>query len=131
VGTASAAVTYARRTHVDRRTAGAMAAAAFVGSGAGALVATRVGSEVLQPVVLVALVAVLVHTLRSPSLGEVERLRLRPGAQRAVALGGGAAIGFYDGFVGPARAASWCSCSSVRSGCRSCTPAPRRRSSTR
>ena len=101
VGTASAAVTYSRRTAVDRRTAAAMAAAAFVGSGAGALVATQVGSEVLQPVVLVALVAVLVHTLRSPALGEVEALRLRPAAQRAVALGGGAGIGFYDGLVGP------------------------------
>ena len=101
VGTGSAAVTYARRTTVDRRTAATMAAAAFVGSGAGALVATRVGSEVLEPVVLVALVAVLAYTLRTPTLGEVEALRLSPGAQRAVALVGGGVIGFYDGFVGP------------------------------
>ena len=101
VGTASAAVTYARRTHVDRRTAGTMAAAAFAGSGAGALVATRVDSAVLKPVVLVALLGVLAHTLSSPSLGEVEALRLRARAQGAVAVLGGAVIGFYDGFVGP------------------------------
>lgn len=101
VGTASAAVTYNRRIAVDRRTAAWMAGAAFIGSGAGALLATRVGSEVLKPVVLVALVAVLLHTLRSPSLGEVEQLRMRAGAQRATALVGGAVIGFYDGFVGP------------------------------
>lgn len=101
VGTASAAVTYQRRVTVDRRTAAWMAGSAFVGSGAGALLATRVGSDLLKPVVLVALVAVLSYTVRSPSLGEVELLRLRPRAQRGVAVGGGALIGFYDGFLGP------------------------------
>ena len=101
VGTASAAVTYNRRISVDRRTAAWMAGSAFLGAGAGALLATRVGSEVLKPVVLVALVAVLVHTLRSPSLGEVELLRMRARAQRATAVLGGALIGFYDGFIGP------------------------------
>jgi hypothetical protein len=101
VGTGSAAVTYARRVRIDRRSAAWMAGSAFVGSAAGALLATRVGSDVLKPLVLVALVAVLTYTLRTPSLGEVELLRLRAGAQRAVAVGGGALIGLYDGFVGP------------------------------
>jgi len=101
VGTASAAVTYSRRVAVDRRTAVWMAGSAFVGSGAGALVATVLGSDVLKPVVLAALVAVLVYTLRRPSLGEIELLRLRPRVQRGVAVGGGALIGFYDGFLGP------------------------------
>ena len=101
VGTASAAVTYNRRTPVDRRTAAVMAGAAFLGSGAGALLATRVDGDVLKPVVLVALVAVLAYTLRTPGLGEVERLRLSAGGQRAVAVVGGAGIGFYDGLVGP------------------------------
>lgn len=101
VGTASAAVAYNRRISVDRRTAAWMAGAALVGSAGGALLATRVGSEVLKPVVLLALVAVLAYTLRSPSLGEVEQLRLRAHAQRATAVVGGALIGFYDGFVGP------------------------------
>ena len=101
VGTASAAVTYNRRIAVDRRTAAVMAVAAFLGSAGGALLATSVDGDVLEPVVLVALVAVLVHTLRTPSLGEVERLRLSAGSQRAVAVTGGAGIGFYDGLVGP------------------------------
>jgi uncharacterized membrane protein YfcA len=101
VGTASAAVTYNRRIAVDRRTAAEMAGAALLGSAAGALVATRVDGDVLKPVVLLALVGVLAYTLRSPSLGEVERLRLGAAAQRAVAVVGGAGIGFYDGFVGP------------------------------
>ncbi|MCW2666066.1 MAG: hypothetical protein JWN57_1028 [Frankiales bacterium] len=101
VGTASAAVTYARRVQVDRPQAVAMAAAAFVGSGLGALLATRADSEVLRPVVLVALLAVLAYTVRRPALGELEALRLTPRVQRAVAVLGGALIGLYDGFVGP------------------------------
>jgi uncharacterized membrane protein YfcA len=101
VGTASAAVTYNRRIPVDRRTAAVMAVAAFLGSGAGALLATSVDGDVLKPVVLVALLAVLAYTIRTPSLGEVERLRLSAGGQRVVAVLGGAGIGFYDGLVGP------------------------------
>jgi uncharacterized membrane protein YfcA len=101
VGTSSAAGTYLRRTRVDVGTAVAMALAAFVGSAAGALCATLLGGGVLEPVVLVALAVVLVYTLRRPSLGGVERLRLSPPVQRAVALGGGAVIGFYDGIAGP------------------------------
>jgi uncharacterized membrane protein YfcA len=101
VGTASAAVTYNRKIEVDRRTALVMAACAFVGSGLGALLATQVDGDVLKPVVLVALVAVLVYTWRSPSLGEVELLRMRPRAQLGTAAAGGLLIGAYDGFVGP------------------------------
>ena len=101
VGTSSAAVTYLRRTTVDRRTAAVMAAAAFTGSAGGALVATRVSGDVLEPVVLVALVGVFASTLFRPSLGEVEKLRLSPRVQRAVAITGGAVIGFYDGIAGP------------------------------
>ncbi len=101
VGTGSAAVTYSRRVEVDRATAVPMVLAAFAGSALGALVAASVPSSALRPVVLVALVVVLVVTLRQPALGEVERLRLAPRAQRGVAVVGGALIGFYDGAVGP------------------------------
>lgn len=101
VGTASAAVTYGRRVQLDRGTAGPMALAAFVGSGAGAAIATSVPSAALRPVILGALVVVLVLTLRRPALGEVERLRLTASVQRQVALGAGFAIGAYDGAVGP------------------------------
>ena len=100
-GTASAAVTYHRRVVIDRRTAGWMAGSAFIGSAGGALLATQVGSDILKPALLVALVAVLAYTVRTPSLGAVEQLRLQARAQRGVAVVGGAVIGCYDGFVGP------------------------------
>jgi uncharacterized membrane protein YfcA len=101
VGTGSAAATYARRIDVHRPTAVRMCVAAFAGSAAGAGLATVVGSAVLRPVVLVALVAVWLYTLRRPALGEVEALRLSARAQTAVAVAGGLLIGLYDGFVGP------------------------------
>jgi len=101
VGTSSAAVAYSRRTTVDLRTAATMAAAAFAGSAGGALLATRMRSDVLRPVVLAVLAAVFVYTLRRPSLGEVESLKPGPGVSRTVAVVGGAVIGGYDGFAGP------------------------------
>ncbi|HEU0102603.1 MAG TPA: TSUP family transporter [Mycobacteriales bacterium] len=101
VGTASAAATYARRVPVDRALAVPMVVAAFLGSAAGAALATRVPGSALRPVVLVALVAVLVFTWRRPELGEVEALRLTARHQRVVTVAGGAFIGLYDGLVGP------------------------------
>lgn len=100
-GTGSAAVTYSRLVDMHRGTAVRMAVAAFVGSGCGALVAAVLPSGVLRPVVLGALVGVLLYTVRRPGLGEVDALRLTPRRQNAVAVAGGAVIGFYDGFVGP------------------------------
>lgn len=101
VGTGSAAMTYARRIDMHRRTAIEMCAAAFVGAGLGAWLATLAGSELLRPVVLLALAGVWLYTLRRPALGEAEELRLTSRHQSAVALLGGAVIGVYDGFVGP------------------------------
>lgn len=100
-GTASAAATYARRVDVHAPTAVRMAAASFLGAGAGAVLATRAGSALLRPLVLVALAAVWLYTLRNPALGETELLRLTPRRQAAAAVAGGALIGMYDGFVGP------------------------------
>src|SRR3954452_18251397 len=100
-GTGSAATTYSRRVDMHAPTAIRMAVAAFVGSGLGAFLATVAGSHVLRPVVLVALVSVWVYTWQRPGLGEEEALRLTPHRQAGVAVVGGAAIGLYDGFVGP------------------------------
>ena len=100
-GTGSAAITYARRIDMHRRTAVEMCVAAFLGAGAGAFLATIAGSDVLRPAVLVALIGVWLYTLRRPGLGETEALRLTARHQTAVAIGGGAAIGLYDGFIGP------------------------------
>ena len=101
VGTASAAVTFARRVPRDRRHAVPMAAAAFAGAVGGALLAARLPSRVLTVVVLVALVAVGLYTWRRPELGVAHAPRFARRAEGAVMALGGAAIGFYDGLAGP------------------------------
>jgi uncharacterized membrane protein YfcA len=101
VGTASAALTYARRVEIDRAQTVPMAVAAFVGSLGGALLAASLPSRVLSVVVLAALVGVGLHTWRRPELGVVHAPRFDRRVQLAVLLLGGAAIGFYDGLAGP------------------------------
>lgn len=101
VGTASATATYARRVPVDRALAVPMVVVAFAGSLVGAALATVVPGAALKPVVLGALVVVLAVTARRSTLGEVEARRLLPGHERVVTGLGGAALGAYDGLVGP------------------------------
>ncbi|MER6910975.1 TSUP family transporter [Streptomyces sp. NPDC000594] len=104
VGTAGAAVTYLRRAPVDRRTAVRIGLAALTGSMAGAFFAAGISSEVLRPVIMVALLAVAAFVLLRPGFGTLDEDR-RKQVTRArkiaaiVLVGGG--IGFYDGLFGP------------------------------
>lgn len=102
IGTSAAAATYARRSPPDPRTAIPMAAAAFVGSALGALTVTRIPSDVVRPVVVAALLVVWFWTLLRPAMGESDELRWA-GRRRhyLVAILMGAAIGCYDGLIGP------------------------------
>jgi hypothetical protein len=101
VGTASAAVTFARRVPLDRAHVLPMAVAAFAGALGGALLAALLPSRVLTAVVLVALVGVGIYTWRRPQLGAVHAPRFARRAQGLVMASGGAVIGFYDGLAGP------------------------------
>jgi uncharacterized membrane protein YfcA len=101
VGTASAAVTFARRVPLDRGHVVPMAVVAFAGAVGGALLAAALPSRVLTVVVLVALVAVGIYTWRRPQLGVEHAPRFTRRTQGVVMVAGGAAIGFYDGLAGP------------------------------
>lgn len=100
-GTTTSAVTYYRRVHPDLRTALPMAGVALVGSFAGASVAAALPASVFKPVIVVALIAIAVFTVLRPSLGEVTALRHTGRRHHGVAAAIGAAIGFYDGILGP------------------------------
>jgi uncharacterized protein len=101
MGTSVSAVTYYRRVHPDLRTAAPMALAALGGAAGGALLASSLPAEVFRPVILVALVAVAVYTVARPTLGRATSLRWAGGRHLAGAVLLGAAIGFYDGLLGP------------------------------
>ncbi|OMQ16757.1 hypothetical protein A7K94_0200440 [Modestobacter sp. VKM Ac-2676] len=100
-GTTTSAVTYHRRVHPDLRTALPMAGIALVCSFAGASVAAALPASVFKPIIVVALIAIAAFTVLRPSLGEVTALRHSGRRHHGVAAVTGAAIGFYDGVLGP------------------------------
>ncbi len=105
IGTSAAALTYRRAAVTDMRTALPMAAAAFVGAGCGAAMATHIPGSFFRPLALILLVIVGGWTLARPALGETESLRWHGTSAHArhgiaaVIMGG--AIGTYDGLFGP------------------------------
>lgn len=100
-GTSVSAVTYYRRVRPDLRTALPLAATAFLGSAFGATLASQIPKSWFNPIILVALILVGGYTLAVPDLGKVTALRFGGGKHLAAALVVGAAIGCYDGLLGP------------------------------
>ena len=100
-GTTVSSVTYYRRVRPDPRTFVPLMVFAFAGSMAGALVASRIPEEALEPIVLVVLVVVGAYVLFKPDLGELTELRFAGHHHTLAAVTAGAVIGFYDGALGP------------------------------
>ncbi|MFF9479957.1 sulfite exporter TauE/SafE family protein [Streptomyces sp. NPDC014733] len=103
VGTTAAAVTYARKTPVDLRTALRIGLAALAGSLGGAFFAAGINSAVLRPLIMVILLGVLAFVLLRPSFGTAPAPSGPATRRRVVAaiLVAGLGIGFYDGLIGP------------------------------
>ncbi|WP_111766037.1 TSUP family transporter [Nakamurella deserti] len=102
MGTSVSAVTFYRRVAPDLRTALPMAGAALAGGIGGAVLASRIPAGAFTPIILVVLVGVLVFTLLRPTLGTSTSLRWAGRRRHLVAAAGiGAAIGAYDGVLGP------------------------------
>jgi uncharacterized membrane protein YfcA len=79
-----------------------MALAAFAAALLGSRTAVVLPKEVIEPIIVVALSAVWVFMLLRPTLGVEESLRHSSGRRHyVIAITAGAAIGFYDGMVGP------------------------------
>ena len=104
VGTTAAMVTYLRRTQArpDLRTAAPMALMAFAGSMLGALLVSRLPTELIRPAVLVLLIGVAIWLVTHRDLGMQENLRWADRRRHVgVAVAAGGLIGFYDGILGP------------------------------
>jgi hypothetical protein len=100
-GTANAAWRYARRIQLPWEVAAPAAAAAFCFSFLGAATVAWLPREVVRPLVLAMLVAVVAYTVWKPDFGRVQARRVRDELVRPTALAAGALLGFYDGFFGP------------------------------
>jgi uncharacterized membrane protein YfcA len=100
-GTGVAAVNFARRVPIAWSTAGPAAIAAFLLAFAGAWTVTRVPGDLVRSLLPLILIAVAVYTFKKKDLGSVHAPLHSGMTERLLAIGIGAAIGFYDGFFGP------------------------------
>lgn len=100
-GTSVSSATYYRRVRPDPRTFVPLMTVAFVGSVAGAIVASHISKAAFNPIILVALVVVGTYVLLKPDIGRVTNLRFTGHRHTAAAVLAGLVIGFYDGALGP------------------------------
>lgn len=100
-GTSIAARNYLRRVQVEWQVLGPAFACTLAGAWLGARTVAWLPREAVQPIVLVALVAVAVYTLRRKGFGEAYGPLHTPAVRRVLGAVAGLAIGFYDGFLGP------------------------------
>ena len=101
LGTASATASYLRKMRPDFRIALSMAVPAFIGSALGATVATLIPKDAFRPIILFALVAVFIYTLRKKELGLTDNKKAKTLKTYLIAIFFGLSIGFYDGIFGP------------------------------
>ncbi|GAA3447021.1 TSUP family transporter [Planomonospora venezuelensis] len=101
-GTASAAVTYAVTTKIDKRVAIPAGLAALASAGLGASAAAAISRDALIPLVMAALVAVALFVTFRPAFGTHPAPHLGTRARTLAAVGvTGVGIAFYDGILGP------------------------------
>ncbi|WP_128255380.1 TSUP family transporter [Falsirhodobacter deserti] len=96
-GSATAAISYARAGHVDLRKQGRAALVALLAGGAGAMVAGRIPTGLLEMILPVVLIAIALFFALKPGLSDADRVRsASPLAVFFVPL-----VACYDGLIGP------------------------------
>jgi uncharacterized membrane protein YfcA len=100
-GTSTAAALYRKQIKPDPKVLIAMGLPAFLGSAGGAVLASKIPTSSMRPMVLVLLIIVAIYTWFKPDLGKFENLRHLPKRRVQIAAIAGVVIGFYDGIFGP------------------------------
>ena len=100
-GTSTAAALYRKQIKPDPKVLLAMGLPALLGSAGGAMLASKIATSSMRPMVLVLLIVVAVYTWFKPDLGKFENLRHLPKRRIQIAALAGVIIGFYDGIFGP------------------------------
>jgi uncharacterized membrane protein YfcA len=100
-GTTTAAALYRKQIKPDPKVLIAMGLPAFLGSAGGAVLASKIPTSSMRPMVLVLLIVVAIYTWFKPDLGKFENLRHHSKRRVQIAAIAGAVIGFYDGIFGP------------------------------
>ncbi|PZO94307.1 MAG: hypothetical protein DI631_04755 [Acinetobacter johnsonii] len=101
VGTATSAVSFARKVRFEWKLLAVVAVCATISSFGGAASVAMIPKEVLQPFVLLMLIVMAVYTLMKKQFGQVHMAqRVTPKILLLAGIGS-LAIGFYDGLFGP------------------------------
>ena len=100
-GTTTAAALYRKQIKPDPKILIAMGVPAFLGSAGGAVLASKIPTSSMRPMVLMLLIIVAIYTWFKPDLGKFENLRHLPKRRVQIAAIAGVVIGFYDGIFGP------------------------------
>ena len=102
IGTTAAATTYARTILPPRKVVRPMMVSAFAGSALGSVVASRMHPEVFRPVIFFLLVAMWIFMVVNPT-AKVRGLEDHEVPEHSWIMPAmfGAALGFYDGAIGP------------------------------
>ncbi|MFI6685556.1 TSUP family transporter [Streptomyces sp. NPDC050485] len=101
-GTTVAAVTYARRTKLDRSVAVPAALLAVPAAGFGALSASQLPTTWFRPIVMALLIAVAAFVTLRPGFGATAGADSVTRRRRLLVIAvAGCGIGFYDGVFGP------------------------------
>jgi uncharacterized protein len=100
-GTAIATSRYLKHVKLDMRRLLPSAAVAFLASMAGAIAVSYSDPQRIKPAIAVLLLVVLLFTVLRPDFGvlKIKTASIRRPLLRSVAIA--AAVGFYDGFLGP------------------------------
>jgi len=100
-GTTTAAALYRKQIKPDPKILLAMGVPALLGSAGGAVLASKIPTSSMRPMVLLLLIVVAIYTWFKPDLGKFENLKHQSGRRVQIAALAGAVIGFYDGIFGP------------------------------
>ena len=100
-GTTASALIYRRNIKTDPKLLIAMALPALIGSMGGASLASLIPTQILKPIVVALLIAVLIYTWKRPQLGLIESMRHDQEQRLRIAAIAALVIGFYDGLIGP------------------------------
>jgi uncharacterized protein len=98
-GVASSSFAFWRAGHVDLRAMGPPIAAAAAGAVLGSALVAAIDPGWLKPVIPVVLIAIAVYFALSPNLDQPRKAGAQYGAAMPALIA--AAVGFYDGVVGP------------------------------
>lgn len=105
VGTTVATFTYYRKGLINFKHLYQGLAYGFIGSIAGAIVSQELSNEFLGKIIPFILIIILMYTIFSPNLGEIDRASRMD--ERWFYAIFGSLLGFYDGFFGPGAGSFW------------------------